>query len=108
MMADPIKVNPRPSLRELRRSELSEAAGLLGRGMRDNPNNIRTFGVEDHERRTRALTRFFRPVLHGLHGRGVIFGAFRDETLVGVCGVAPPGRCQPGVLEKLNVFVGVR
>jgi len=58
-------------------------------------------------RRCRALTRFFVPVLHGLYQRGLILGAFRDGSLVGVCGVARPGLCQPTSLEKLSVIPSV-
>src|SRR5215472_7745276 len=93
--------------RQLQRPELGEAARLLGRGMRDNPANIRAFGIRDTERRSWALARFFRPVLHGLYQRGLIWGAFRDGILVGVCGMARPGLCQPSALEKLRVVPSV-
>jgi ribosomal protein S18 acetylase RimI-like enzyme len=92
------------TLRELRCAELGAAARLLGRGMCHNPANVRAFGIRDTARRSRALTRFFAPVLRGLSRRGLILGAFRDGTLVGVCGVARPGLCQPTALEKLNVI----
>src|SRR5215831_2439809 len=95
------------SLRELQRAELKEAAQLLGRGMRDNPANVRAFGIRDADRRRRALTRFFVPVLRGLYRRGLILGAFRDGSLVGVCGMARPGLCQPTSLEKLSVIPSV-
>src|SRR5215831_6446333 len=91
------------ALRELQRPELGEAGRLLGRGMRDNPANIRAFGIRDVERRSQALARFFAAVLGGLYQRGLIWGAFRDGTLVGVCGMARPGLCQPSPLEKLRV-----
>ena len=94
-------------LLQLQRSELEEAARLLGRGMCDNPANIRAFGIPDAERRSQALVRFFGPVLRGLYERGLIWGAFRDGTLVGVCGMAPPGLCQPSALEKLRVVPSV-
>jgi ribosomal protein S18 acetylase RimI-like enzyme len=101
------KANPPLILRELECADLSEAARLLGRGMRDNPNNIRVFGGADAERRCRALTRFFGPVLRGLFRRGSILAAFRGEAMVGVCGMAPPGRCQPTAIEKLGVLPAV-
>jgi hypothetical protein len=50
------------TLRELRYAELGEAAHLLGRGMCDNPANIRVFRITDAERRARTLERFFVPV----------------------------------------------
>jgi hypothetical protein len=95
------------TLRHLQRAELGGAARLLGRGMRDNPANIRAFGIHDVERRSQALARFFGPVLRGLYQRGVIWGAFRDGTLVGVCGMARSGLCQPSALDKLRVVPSV-
>jgi len=95
------------NIRELNADELQDAARLLGRGMRDNPANVNTFRIRDADRRCRALTRFFVPVLHGLYQRGLILGAFRDGSLVGVCGMARPGLCQPTSLEKLSVIPSV-
>ena len=91
------------ALRELRWPELLEAAQLLGRGMCDNPANVRAFGP-DTERRRGALTRFFLPVLRGLYRRGLILGAFSDGRLVGVSGMARPGFCQPTPREKLALI----
>ena len=90
------------TVRELQAVELAEAARVVSSGMRDNPANVHAFGQGDAE--PRSLVRFFRPVLHGLHKRGVILGAFRDNALVGVCGMARPGRCQPTLFEKIQVF----
>jgi len=69
--------------------------------------HIRTFAISDAERRSRALERFFRPVLLGFHQRGLIYGAYRDNELVGICGIARPGFCQPTPLEKLRVLPAV-
>jgi GNAT superfamily N-acetyltransferase len=91
-------------LRELQAIELEEAVQLVSRGMCDNPANVRAFGTEDADQRSRSLVRFFRPVLHGLYRRGVIMGAFRDNVLLGVCGMARPGSCQPTLLEKISVL----
>jgi ribosomal protein S18 acetylase RimI-like enzyme len=102
-----MKTIPPVMLRELQRAELGEAARLLGRGMCDNPANVRAFRIPDAERRCRALARFFGPVLRGLYQRGLIFGAFRDGTLMGVYGMARPGHCQPTALEKLSVVPAV-
>jgi hypothetical protein len=90
-------------VRPLAATELAGAAALLARGMRDNPIHIAALGV-DAERRRRALRRMFAPVVRGLHGRGLVLGAFSAGGLVGVCGMAPPGRCQPTPLEKLRVL----
>jgi ribosomal protein S18 acetylase RimI-like enzyme len=97
-------LRPLPILRELQKSELNFAAQLLGRSMCDNPVNVRAFGIENRERRTRAMSRFFLPVLEGLFGRGLVVGAFHDAKLVGVCGMARPQSCQPGTMEKFRVL----
>jgi ribosomal protein S18 acetylase RimI-like enzyme len=94
-------------LRDLGHAELREAARLVGSAMSQNPINIRAFDIRDRERLSRAQTRFFAPVLRGLFRRGLLMGAFRDGTLVGTCGMAPPSRCQPSVLEKLTVVPSV-
>ena len=93
-----------PVLRELQKSELNGAAQLLGRGMCDNPVNARAFGIESRERRARAMSRFFLPVLEGLYGRGLIVGAFHEADLVGVCGMARPQSCQPQTVEKFRIL----
>lgn len=95
------------TIRELLYTEIREAARVLGRGMCNNPANLRAFGIRDTERRCCTLERFFTPVLQGLYHRGLIFGAFRDSALVGVCGMARPGLCQPKALEKLRVVPSV-
>jgi hypothetical protein len=59
------------TLRELRRTDLERASQILGRGMNDNPVIVRAFATLHAERRCRALTRFFHPVLHGLYQRGL-------------------------------------
>ena len=95
------------TVRQLQREELVDAARLVGRGMSDNPANVRAFGMQDTEHRSRVLARFFVPVLQGLFLRGSILGALGDDTLVGVCGMARPGLCQPAFLEKLRVLPAV-
>ena len=95
------------AIRPLCRCEINQAATVLSHGMCRNPANVRAFGAADPERRRRALEQFFLPVLRGLYDRGVILGAFCENTLVGVCGMARPGCCQPPMREKLLVFPAV-
>ena len=83
--------------------EFGQAAQILGRGMCDNPADVRIFRAPCRQHRLEALTRFFGPVLHGLYQRGLVLGAFLDRVLVGVCGVSRPGFCQPTALEKLRL-----
>jgi GNAT superfamily N-acetyltransferase len=72
--------------------------------MCDNPIIIRVFRISGTERRARVLERFFVPVLGGLCQRGLVFGAFCDGSLVGVCGMVPPGKCQPKLPEVLGML----
>jgi ribosomal protein S18 acetylase RimI-like enzyme len=102
-----MKANCVVKLGQLRRTDLRPAALILSRAMRDNPLKVRAFAISNAERRRRALERFFRPVLLGLHQRGLIYGAYRDNELVGICGIARPGFCQPTSLEKLRVLPAV-
>lgn len=90
-------------LRLLRSNELEVAAQLVGRGMRDNPSNVTVFRIPDGERRSIAMGRFFVPVLRGVYQRGFVLGAIRFNRLVGICGIARPGFCQPDVIEKIKV-----
>ena len=89
-------------IRELRRSELDEAAKPLSRGMRDNPDHIAAFGLHV-DRRRQVVDGFFRAVLPGLHMRGMILGAFDGAAMLGVCGLAPPSRRQPALSEKIRI-----
>jgi ribosomal protein S18 acetylase RimI-like enzyme len=94
------------SLRALDHSEWRVAAGLLARGMRDNPVNVQAFGSESGPRE-KAMVRFFGPVVRGLQQRGSILAAVRGKAIVGVCGMAGPGRCQPTFGEKLRILPAV-
>jgi GNAT superfamily N-acetyltransferase len=98
--------NPRLPLvlRLLRGKELTQAARLVGRAMRDNPANVAAFGMPNAEHRSLAMGHFFVPVLRGIYQRGLVLGAFRSNGLVGICGMARPGFCRPGPIEKVRVF----
>jgi ribosomal protein S18 acetylase RimI-like enzyme len=75
--------------------------------MCDNPIIIRVFRISDTERRARVLERFFVPVLAGLYRRGLVCGAFDDDSLAGVCGMVPPGNCRPKLLEVLGMLPSI-
>lgn len=102
-----MKTNCVVRLGQLRPTDLRAAALILGRAMRDNPVHIRAFALSDAQRRAQALERFFRPVLLGLYQRGLIYGAYRENALVGISAMARPGFCQPALLEKLRVLPAV-
>lgn len=100
----PVRTRTNLTMRDLQVSDLDEAVRVVSYSMRDNPVNVHAFGIEDAGQRALSLVRFFKPVLRGLHKRGMIKGAFRDNALVGVCGMAQPGWCQPTLLEKTEVL----
>lgn len=71
--------------------------------MRDNPLHIAAFG-EDVELRGRRLIRMFTVALPLIFSKGVVLGAFGEDTLAGIAGMVAPGHCQPSVTEKLTVM----
>jgi ribosomal protein S18 acetylase RimI-like enzyme len=89
-------------LRDLRPDELPGAARLLGQAMRDNPVNVRAFGDDDASRE-RSLARFFGAVLAGARPRASVLGGFHGDGLVAVAVLAPPGKCQPTLGEKISI-----
>lgn len=91
-------------LRLLSSDELAGGAILVAKAMRDNPANMRVFRISDSAQRAMAMGRFFVPVLSGLYRRGLVLGAVHSNRLVGVCGLARPGFCQPGTIEKMRIF----
>ncbi|HYB89786.1 MAG TPA: GNAT family N-acetyltransferase [Candidatus Binataceae bacterium] len=100
----------RLSVRELHREELTLAADLTARGMRDNPLNIAAFG-DDPVRRSARVRSMFRIAVPMTFRKGSVLAAFDGETLVAVAGNMPSATCQPGSFEKLplalRMLVGV-
>ena len=90
-------------VRELHDTDLPSAVGVVARGMRDNPLHIAAFG-EDVELRGQRLIRMFTVALPLIFSKGVVLGAFGEETLAGIAGMVAPGHCQPSVTEKLTVM----
>ena len=93
---------PDTLVRDLTEGELLGAAGVLGRGMRDNPLHLRVFGPDPGGREL-ALTRLFGAVLPRAHRKGRVLGAFHEAQLVGVCAVVAPGHCRLSIGEKARV-----
>ncbi len=89
------------AISDLGRRELIFAAGVLGRGMRDNPGTFAVFG-DDPLRRMRASERAFRSVLPLMKRPPLC--ARRGDWIVGVCGMAPPGTCQPPPFDQLRLL----
>lgn len=91
------------TVREMRIDEIGAAAAVLGRGMRDNPLHQRVFGIDPAHREI-ALRRLFGTLLAQYQPKGVVLAAFSEGTLVGVCAMVQPGRCQPTPGEKLALL----
>jgi ribosomal protein S18 acetylase RimI-like enzyme len=93
-------------IRELHKSEIPQAAALLGRSMRDNPINVQAFGG-DAARRERALAGFFEAVLRRARRRASVLATVHHQTVVAVAVQAPPGQCQPTMGDKLAILPAV-
>jgi ribosomal protein S18 acetylase RimI-like enzyme len=79
---------------------LEVAAGVLARGMRDNPVHQAVFGP-DPDRRLRALQPMFRGIL-GVWSVPIICARL-DGELVGVVTPMPPGTCRPSLGQALRL-----
>jgi ribosomal protein S18 acetylase RimI-like enzyme len=90
-------------VRELNEADLPSAVGIVARGMRDNPLHIAALG-DDAEVRGNRLIRMFSLALPLIFSKGVLLGGFQDDTLVGIAGIVPPGKCQPSMKEQVTVF----
>lgn len=89
---------------ELDRNELKFAAGVVGRGFRDNPMTIAAFG-HDPLLRMRGMERVMGSYT-GLLKQPPL-AARRGEWVVGVCGMAPPDTCQPPFLRQLRFMTAM-
>lgn len=96
---------PRVELVELRPGLLDAAAGVLARGMRDNPIHVAAFGSDPH-RRARILVRMFSDLFRVLPGYRAMC-ARMDGEIVAVAGRAEGGACMPGALQKLKLAPGL-
>jgi GNAT superfamily N-acetyltransferase len=90
-------------VRELETADLSSAVGIIARGMRDNPLHIAALGADAKARGARLIA-MFTLALPAILARGVVLGAFQDDTLAGIAGMMPPGRCQPSTKDKLSIL----
>jgi ribosomal protein S18 acetylase RimI-like enzyme len=89
-------------VRDLRPDEVSDAVGVLARGMRDNPLHVAAYG-DDPDRRLRCHARVVAGLLRVFRAQQPI-AAIADTTLVGVTGVAPAGTCQPTTGQRLRLM----
>jgi ribosomal protein S18 acetylase RimI-like enzyme len=95
----PVEVRP------LERDELVYAAGVGARGMRDNPMTIGVLG-DDASHRHRSLDRAYRAFLPMMALPPL--AGFRGDHVVGIAGMAPPGRCQLSTSARLRLLPRTR
>ncbi len=86
---------------DMARHEVTFAAGVLSRGMRDQPNVVAVYG-ESPLRRMQAVERIFRSVLPMMKPPPLC--ARRGEWIVGVCGMAPPDLCRLSGPDRLRIM----
>ena len=86
-------------------SEMEAVVGLISRGMRDNPTHIAALG-EDPGRREERVRRIFGKVLPVM-GHSLILARHPDGTVLGVLGIAAPGRCQPSIEQRMRLTLGL-
>ncbi len=79
------------TVREWAPHEVEPAVGVLGRGYRDAPLSLAIYG-DDPIRRLRSVERVMGRRISAMDPPP--FVACRDDVIVGVCGMAPPGACQ--------------
>ena len=86
-------------------AEMGEAVGVIVRGMRDNPNVVAAFGRGPGIRHKKLLRLFGAMAAAEVPGRDrdmlTVLGP--DGSILGVCGMMPPGRCQPGLGRQLRL-----
>jgi hypothetical protein len=73
---------------EVQPANYAQVIGVLGRGMRDNPDHIAAFGPDPDVRR-RSIERLFAGALGGMEIR-LIAARRPDGIIVGVCGRIAP------------------
>jgi GNAT superfamily N-acetyltransferase len=89
-------------VRDLRPGELDDAIAVLARGMRDNPLHVAVYG-EDAGKRLSRHARLMRALLSTSADQRPLC-AVLDDSVVGVTGVAPPGTCRPGPVQRLRLL----
>ena len=84
-------------------AETEEVLDVVSRGMRDNPVNVAAFG-EDPEVRRRRFRKLVAAMFSVSDLSNVLVARREDGLVVGVCGMLPPGHCQPGLGQQLRML----
>ena len=86
-------------------SEMGAIVGVISRGMRDNPTHVAALG-EDPGLREKRVHRIFDNVLPVM-GHSLLVARHPDGTILGVLGMAAPGRCQAGGKQRMRLMLGL-
>jgi ribosomal protein S18 acetylase RimI-like enzyme len=86
-------------------TEIEAVVSVISRGMRDNPTHVAALG-EDPDRREKRVRRIFSSVLPVM-GHSLILARHPDGTILGVLGMAAPGRCQANGKQKMKLSLGL-
>ncbi len=89
---------------EVRDAEMGFAAGVIARGMRDNPVYRAAFGT-DRLKRERTLERLYGGSLPIMQRTPIC--ARRAGVIVGVLGLTPPGTCRPTPRQAVRLVPAV-
>jgi len=95
----------RLEIEALNPAEMGKAVEVIVRGMRDNPNIVAAFGGDPDVRYRQLLRLFGAMAASEVPGRDrdILVARGRDDSILGVCGMMPPGRCQPGLGRQLRL-----
>lgn len=91
------------TIQSLSQCDLREAVAICVSAMHDNPIHIQVFGQANSLRKSR-LKRFFRGLLAYVYRKGELYGAFANQTLIGVIGMLPPTHCKPSAYDFLRLL----
>lgn len=107
---NPASIAPRKSTLEdvqvgpLLPSEVQAAAGVLSRGMRDIPTHLAAFGPDPNHRLRYSQTLFGMLTGADEFHEHALAARLEDGTLVGVCGMHPPGECRAPAGQQLRTL----
>lgn len=90
-------------IRPLDKNDLLQAAEICADAMNDNPIHIRVFGANSLVRK-RRLQGFFSGMLNYVYRKGDLYGAFIDNSMIGVLGMLPPKHCKPSFVDILRLL----
>jgi len=83
-------------------AEIEQVLDVVSRGMCDNPVNVAAFGEDPKTRRRRF--RKLVAAMFSVSDLSHVLVTRREDGVVGVCGMLPPGDCRPGLGQQLRLM----